>query len=99
LEPLLEWLGPIVATQYLDNAGSAEYLQELAHSEPDVHLERAFAWTTTEEGHDYWSNLNKEWLAHLEASAPGPQDVTSDEFELAVLRAVFGDNVKITKVK
>lgn len=72
LEPLLEWLGPSVSSVYLDNVGDADRLKALVEgTKQDRYLARAFVWSSTDEGKDYWASVNEKWLAHLrEEKAP-----------------------------
>lgn len=99
LEPLLEWLGPSVSIQYLDNAGGADRLKELVEgNQQDKYLVSAFVWISTDEGNKYWAALNDDWVAHLKAKA-GPRPSFEATPWLKALLEWLGDNVKIVKIK
>lgn len=96
LEPLLEWLGPSVSIQYLDNVGGADRLKELVEgSKQDKYLVSAFVWILTDEGNDFWAELDLAWRQHLESKG---SSIDAD-FTQEILKALLGDNVKIVKIK
>jgi hypothetical protein len=68
LVQLVEWLGPINATAFLNNLTRVE---EIKHYKQANLLTSAFSWGDTDEGADFWAALDSDWRKHLNSVKGG----------------------------
>lgn len=81
LEPLLEWLGPVDAIKFLDNADD---LPGIAGTAPSELINCAFTWRNTPEGFVYWSEVAKKWRAHLDPEVAHNLAIWAEYFNSSV---------------
>ena len=76
-QELLIFLGITDSSKFINN--TYNYVPDYSH--PEDWIRSAFVWMYTEEGNNFWANINEKWQEYLRSAKQGTKVCTPMEYD------------------